>query len=210
MRVRIHIPAHGLPCCIFLRLCLWICDVAQIQTKCGAGSLRSGPAPDPAPGVKVALRVHVFLNVLRTSKPVTCVVEPEIFAGGGVVKNAPAPGCCCVTYGFCGGGVATVLIICTQIYLKKLPTLLKSRTTLLFFKTFFLYLNLCLKKVPWSRPHEPEPVKIGPAPLHWSQNKPQVPVPVIWSPKSWYCWSKQADKHWQWFIDCKLSFFHLS
>ena len=94
--------------------------------------MRSGPAPDPAPGVKVALRVHVFLNVLRTSKPVTCVVEPEIFAGGGVVKNAPAPGCCCVTYGFCGGGVATVLIILVEF--KQFLHKLKEKISALFKK----------------------------------------------------------------------------
>ena len=33
-----------------------------------------------------------------------------LFAGAGASKKAPAPGCCCVASGYCGGKVARILI----------------------------------------------------------------------------------------------------
>ena len=41
----------------------------------------------------------------------TSVVEPkqDFFAGAGADEKAPAPGCCCVTKGLCGGNDATIL-----------------------------------------------------------------------------------------------------
>ena len=53
------------------------------------------------------------LNGVATTNIVIISVvelEPDFLAGAGAGEKAPAPGCCCVTWGFCGGKVAIILI----------------------------------------------------------------------------------------------------
>ena len=52
-----------------------------------------------------------LIEGIRPYLAVTSVVEPkqDFFAGAGADEKAPAPGCCCVTKGLCGGNDATIL-----------------------------------------------------------------------------------------------------
>ena len=108
--------------------------------------------------------------ILRS--PVLSSRSRNFFAGDGENEPAPAPGCCCVTYGFWGVRlrVATILIILAkltivaQIDRKNRYGTLKSKIIFIyFFKTVF-----CINMwIFFLEPDpEPEPIKIGPASQH--------------------------------------------
>ena len=94
-------------------------------------------------------------------------MEPDFFARAGAGEKAPAPGCCCVVLGYCGGKVVTILIkfniltIYTQLERKNRNNFKKGKLFALVFKTAFL---IKLVKIIFIRSRES--VKIGQALQH--------------------------------------------
>ena len=79
--------------------------------------------------------------------------EPDFLAGAGAGEKTPAPDCCYVTKGYCGGKVVTILIkfshiltIYTQIERENGYTFKKAKYIFWFSKLHFL-LNFLVKTI---------------------------------------------------------------